>query len=83
MAHSGGPFIGIRAAARAPELFYAYIGVAQMSQQLESEKLACRYMVKRITKAADKRRLNKLGKFPLPKMLRDEAVHKLGIGTTA
>jgi len=31
MAHSGGSLIGIQAAARAPELYSAYIGVAQMS----------------------------------------------------
>ena len=37
MGHSGGTFIGIQAAARAPELYYAYIGEAQMSYQLESK----------------------------------------------
>jgi pimeloyl-ACP methyl ester carboxylesterase len=37
MAHSGGSLIGIQASARAPELFYAYIGVGQMSYQLKSE----------------------------------------------
>ena len=91
LGHSGGSFIAIQAAARAPELFHAYIGVAQMSRQLESEKLAYRYMVEQFTKAGDKRMLNKLGKFPIPEMnaapnsyrsLRDEAMHKLGVGTT-
>ncbi len=33
--HSGGTLIGIRAAARMPALFHAYIGVAQMSHQIE------------------------------------------------
>lgn len=37
MGHSGGTFIGIQAAARAPELYHAYIGVAQMAHQLKSE----------------------------------------------
>jgi len=37
MGHSGGTFVGIQAAARAPELYEAYIGVAQMSNQLKSE----------------------------------------------
>ena len=82
MGHCGGAFIGIQAAARAPELFHAYIGIAQMSRQLESEKRAYRYMVEQFTAAGDKRMLKKLEKFPLPKMLRDEAMHKLGIGTT-
>jgi pimeloyl-ACP methyl ester carboxylesterase len=30
MAHSGGTFIGLHAAARAPEMYRAYVGVAQM-----------------------------------------------------
>jgi pimeloyl-ACP methyl ester carboxylesterase len=37
MAHSGGSFIGIHVAAQTPELYHAYIGVAQMSHQLKSE----------------------------------------------
>ena len=82
MGHSGGAFIGIQAAARAPELFHAYIGVAQISRQLESEKLAYRYMVEQFTMAGDKRMLKKIETFPLSKMRRDEAMHKLGIGTT-
>lgn len=45
MGHSGGTFIGIQAAARAPELYHAYIGIAQMSNQLESERLAYDYML--------------------------------------
>jgi pimeloyl-ACP methyl ester carboxylesterase len=63
MAHSGGAFIGIQAAARAPELFHAYIGVAQMSRRLESKKPAYRYMVEQFTTAGDKRMLKKLEKF--------------------
>ena len=34
LAHSGGSFIGIQAAARAPELYHAYIGMAQMAYQI-------------------------------------------------
>jgi pimeloyl-ACP methyl ester carboxylesterase len=45
MGHSGGTFIGIQAAAQTPELYYAYIGIAQMSNQLESERLAYEYML--------------------------------------
>jgi len=40
MGHSGGTFIAIQAAARAPERYRAYIGVGQMSDQAESERLA-------------------------------------------
>ncbi len=91
MAHSWGSFIGIQAAARAPEMYCAYIGMAQISWQLESEKLAYKYMIEQFTIAGDKRMVQKLEKFPITKMnivpnsyrsLRDEAMHKLGIGTT-
>jgi hypothetical protein len=37
MGHSGGSFLGMHAIARAPELYQAYIGVAQMANQLDSE----------------------------------------------
>ena len=49
MGHSGGTFIGIQTAAREPELYYAYIGMAQMTYQLESEKLAYDYMLQSTT----------------------------------
>ncbi len=35
MGRSGGTFIGIQAAARAPQQYHAYIAVAQISNQLE------------------------------------------------
>jgi len=90
MAHSWGSFIGIQAAARAPEKYNAYIGVAQISRPLESEKLAYKYMMEQYTIAGDKRMVQRLEKFPIIEMdivpnsyrsLRDEAMHKLGIGT--
>lgn len=90
LGHSGGSFLGIQAAAQAPELYNAYIGVAQMSRQLESEKLAHKYMIEQYRSAGDKRMVKKLEKFPIPEMnsvpkayrnLRDEAMHELGIGT--
>lgn len=91
MGHSWGTFLGIQAAAQAPEKYYAYIGIAQISRQLESEKLAYKYMVEQYTMAGDKRMLQKLKKFPITEMdsvplsyrsLRDETMHSLGIGTT-
>ncbi|TCQ02078.1 serine carboxypeptidase, partial [Serpentinicella alkaliphila] len=71
-------------------LYNAYIGVAQMSRQFESEKLAYKYMIEQYTKARDIRMVQKLEKFPIPEMnavpkayrnLRDVAMHRLGIGT--
>lgn len=91
MGHSGGTFIGIQAAARAPELFRAYIGVAQMSNQLESEKRAHGYMLQRFKDDGNAKMVRKLEEapvadaFPLPDSylsVRDVAMHSLGIGTT-
>jgi pimeloyl-ACP methyl ester carboxylesterase len=90
MGRSGGTFIGIQAAARAPELYHAYIAVAQISNQLESERLAHGYMVQRFKDEGDttmSRRLDAApvgDAAPLPDAylkLRDVAMHRLGIGT--
>jgi pimeloyl-ACP methyl ester carboxylesterase len=91
MGHSGGSFIGIQAAARAPELYHAYIGVAQMSHQLESERLAYEYMLQRFRERGDEKMVRKLEAAPVtmeggaPRAylaLRDPGMHGLGIGTT-
>lgn len=91
MGHSGGTFIGIQAAAMAPELYHAYIGVAQMSNQLRSEKRAYDFMLKRFTEEGKKRMVRKLNAAPVtlekgtPRqylVLRDAAMHRLGVGTT-
>lgn len=90
MAHSGGSFIGIRAAAQAPELYHAYIGVAQMCNQLKSEKLAYDFMLAQYAARGDRRMVRKLEAAPVtmggaPRSylrLRDRAMHPLGIGTT-
>ena len=91
MAHSGGTIIGIQAAAQAPELFHAYIGVGQMTHQLKSEVLAYEYMVSRYRAAGNDSMVRQLEAAP-PTMtvpvpvqymrLRDKAMHELGVGTT-
>jgi len=91
MGHSGGTFIGIQAAARAPELYYAYIGVAQMSYQLRSERLAYEYMLQQFQEDGNLEMVRKLEEAPVTMTdgtpdtyiaLRDGAMHSLGIGTT-
>ena len=91
MAHSAGTFFGIQAAARAPELFHAYVGVGQISRQLDSEKLAYTYMQEQFSVAGNRSMVEKLKAIPLLDMntmptayhaLRDMAMHILGIGTT-
>jgi pimeloyl-ACP methyl ester carboxylesterase len=90
MAHSGGTFIGLQAAAQAPQVFAAYVGVAQMVHQLESERRAYEYMLERFRQAGNRRMVRKLEGAPVTTMgtpkaylaVRDLAMHSLGIGTT-
>ena len=91
MGHSGGTFIGIQAAAQAPQLYYAYLGVAQMSNQLKSEELAYEYMLQQFKANGNTDMVRKLEAAPvtmaggLPNAylgVRDQAMHSLGIGTT-
>lgn len=90
MGHSGGTFIGIQTVARAPQLYEAYIGVAQMSNQLKSEKLTYEYMLKQFEKNGNTKMVNKLKKAPVTMTngisnaylaVRDQSMHSLGIGT--
>ena len=91
MGHSGGSFIGIQAAARSPELYYAYIGQAQMANQLKSEKLAYDYMLQQFKTNGNSEMVRKLEAAPVTmtggtpaayRAVRDQAMHSLGIGTT-
>lgn len=91
MGHSGGTFFGIQAAAQHPELYHAYIGVAQMSNALKSEKLAYDYMLEQFKRSGDMDMVRKLAASPVTMengvpteyhMVRDIAMHRLGIGTT-
>ena len=91
MAHSWGSYIGIQAAAREPDLYYAYIGVGQISHQIQSEQLAYQYALayyKENGKQACVRKLEAAPPtltVPLPTnymALRDPYMHGAGIGTT-
>jgi pimeloyl-ACP methyl ester carboxylesterase len=90
MGHSGGSFVGIHAAARAPALFHAYIGVAQMVDQLRSELLAYEFMLAAYRRRGDGAMVRRLEAAPVTVTggtpsaylaLRDVAMHRLGIGT--
>lgn len=89
MAHSGGSFIGLKTVSNVPSLFRAYISMSQITNQLESEKLAYVFMKEQYTNTRNKKMLYKIEKFtieeintPSYKRFRDEPMHKLGIGTT-
>jgi pimeloyl-ACP methyl ester carboxylesterase len=90
MGHSGGSFLGMHAVARAPELYHAYIGVAQMANQLRSEKRAYDYMLERCRAERRAALARKLEAAPVTLedgvpaaylRVRDEAMHALGVGT--
>ena len=91
MGHSWGSYIGIQAAARYPELYYAYIGIGQISYQIKSEQLAYEYGLEYFKNIGDQKMLKKLKAapptltVPLPAAymaLRDPYMHAAGIGTT-
>ena len=91
LAHSWGSFIGIQAAARAPERFLAYLGMGQVSQQRDAETLAYQRALAAYAERGDQATVERLRALsvadggPLPKEwmeMRDDVVHRLGIGTT-
>jgi pimeloyl-ACP methyl ester carboxylesterase len=91
MGHSGGTFVGIQTAKMYPELYIAYLGVAQISNQLQSEKLAYDFMLEQYRDKRDLKMVKKLeacpvtlanGTPPAYNAIRDIAMHSLGIGTT-
>ncbi|MCL2065438.1 MAG: alpha/beta hydrolase [Candidatus Cloacimonetes bacterium] len=89
--HSWGTLIGIKTIKQYPELFHAYIGVAQIVNQLKSEKLAYQYMLEQYKEQNNRQMIKKLERFnilesniiPLDYVkFRDKPMHELGIGTT-
>ena len=85
MAHSWGTYFAIRAAAQSPEHFLAYIGVAQITDQAESERRAHAYMLEYFRAKSDLRAVRILEKHrPESKSYRkhrDRLMHRAGIGT--
>lgn len=92
LAHSGGTPIAIQAVAQEPQLFHAYLAMAQITNQSESERIAYRYMLEQYTEKGNKKAVAELKKFPLletdtcftefyKSLTRDKSMHELGIGT--
>lgn len=92
MAWSGGTTIALTALAKAPDLFYAYIAMAQITRQHESEKIAYDFIINHYTKINKRQPLKTLQKFNhLEKEsdlisffnsgIRDKLMHKMGVGT--
>jgi pimeloyl-ACP methyl ester carboxylesterase len=90
MGHSWGSYLGIQAAAQAPDLYHAYIGMGQVANQLRSEQLAYEYARELSKSQGNLRMLRRLEAVPAPltvplplayEKLRDTYMHSLGIGT--
>ena len=91
MAHSGGTFLGVKVIEKYPELYRAYIGVAQISYQKLSEKKAYDYMTEQYKNDVKKKKIYNvlinnpvIMTEPVPvkySRVRDYAMHDLGIGT--
>ena len=92
MAHSGGTAFGIQSVESYPQLYHAYIGIAQITRQAESELLCYKYMMDQYLANGNSRMVAELNKYPINEngslilpffnsVLRDKAQHDLGIGT--
>ncbi|UWD48569.1 alpha/beta hydrolase [Clostridioides difficile] len=91
--HSFGTYIGILTASRYPELYNAYISMAQITDQEKSEKLAYNYMLEQYKLVGNTKMVKKFESYPIltndkayksyyNSSLRDTAMHDLGVGTT-
>lgn len=92
LAHSGGTPIALSAVSQAPQLFKAYIAIAQISRQSESERMAYHFLMKQFIEKKDHRSVKKIKKFGglqteaeilsfHNSLIRDKAMHKSGVGT--
>lgn len=92
MGHSFGTYIGLNTAAQNPELYHAYIAMAQIADQTQSEKLAYSYMLEQYQAAGNTKMVEKFKSYPIlnsedayreyfTSSLRDNAMHDLGVGT--
>ncbi|MDR1798255.1 MAG: alpha/beta hydrolase [Clostridiales Family XIII bacterium] len=63
LGHSWGSYLGVKVIEKYPEDYLAYIGVGQVSDQTESERLAYAYMLERARDEGDGDVIEKLGRF--------------------
>jgi len=92
MACSWGSFIGIQAAYQAPEYFSSYIGIGQIADEKENERLAWQYLYEECTKQGNRNMIQKLDGFDINSEagiwafynspVRESAQHALGVGST-
>jgi pimeloyl-ACP methyl ester carboxylesterase len=91
LGHSWGSYLGIQVAAKAPERFIAYVGMAQIVHQLRSEVMAHDFLLGVYRERGDADMVRKLeaapvsmeeGLSPAWMRLRDTAMHQAGVGHT-
>ena len=95
MAHSFGTYVGINLVDRHPELYLAYIAMAQETDSRKGEMLAYDYMYAQYKAQGNDKMVNRFDKYPIHASeeafdkylneaggLRDTAMHNLGVGTT-
>jgi pimeloyl-ACP methyl ester carboxylesterase len=91
LGHSWGSYLGIQVAAKAPDRFLAYVGMAQIVHQLRSEVMAHDYLLGVYRARGDTAMVRKLdaapvsmedGLSPAWMRLRDAAMHQAGVGHT-
>jgi pimeloyl-ACP methyl ester carboxylesterase len=89
LGHSWGSYLGIQVAAMAPDRFLAYVGMAQIVHQLQSEVMAHHYLLSVYRARGDAGMVRRLeaatismqdGLSPAWMRLRDAAMHKAGVG---
>ncbi|MCD7898740.1 MAG: alpha/beta hydrolase [Bacteroides sp.] len=90
MGQSWGTYLGVKTIEKYPDNYLAYIGIGQLSNQKESERLAYYYMLQHAIEIGDKKVIEKLKKvdpeatsFPDNEYLvriRTAIVNKYGIG---
>jgi pimeloyl-ACP methyl ester carboxylesterase len=57
--HSWGTYLGVKTIEKYPENYFAYIGIGQISNQTESERLAYQYMLNHAKEINDKKVIEK------------------------
>jgi pimeloyl-ACP methyl ester carboxylesterase len=60
VAHSAGTLIGIKTAYKYPEKIHAYVGVAQIINEYEQQKVSYDFLVKQAEKVGDSGRINEI-----------------------
>ena len=92
MGHSFGTYVALNTVNQHPEHFKAYIAMAQMCTQKESECLAFEYMKAQYEAIGNLKMAKKLARYDIRNSeedfksyshsgLRDKAMHELGVGT--